>query len=249
MPELEKKLGEEDVNFDVDEEILDSIKRVLLERHPIVEDRLDELFEKGEFDISFNIYDREGNITTDIWFLDGKENARSSIPESISLDNRVSLNLINALISYILKDHEIVSSLSTNYRTSIDMTFNVNLREEMKKGINCRTLGLNLNFYGDVDMSKYLELYLKDIITVFFDKVMDTPFMKREVDKYVSTIKEQFLDGSSKDDILALLSKLPNEELCKIIYKMDAYSFMNALKNKEATDIKRNVLNANNCNL
>lgn len=240
MEKLQEEKIVENFNYEIDSVILNKIKRILLSRHPIVNDRLDYLFDKGEFDIGFNVYCDEGRMKTNIWFLDGKEYSRSSIQDTIVLSDKLSLNLLNSLITYILSDHEIISSLSTNYQTNIEMRFNVNIKDDTMKGISCRTIGLDINFYGKKNMSKYLEFYLKDIITVFFEKLKDTPFMKKEINKYVGRIKGQFLENCNEEDILELLSKLPVENLQKIIESLDANMFMELLQS-ETKDVDDNV--------
>lgn len=214
--------------IDLDLEILKAIKDVLLKKHPIVDDRLDYLFGSGEFDIALSLYDYQGNAYSIVSFLDGTENARMGIVDSVKLNERFSINLVNNLIFYILTDHEIISEF---YKTSnsIEMKFRVDLKNENMKGISCRTIGLSLHFYGDADMESYKELYFKDIITIFFEKLKDTQYMKNEFNNYVSNVKKELLSKSSKEDILEFLSKLSVEELEKIIEAMDPYFFMNIL--------------------
>lgn len=234
---MEKLKNNNSERFNNDNEIgiIEMVKKIILSHHPIVENRINDLFGKSEFDISLNMYDCDGKKYSTICFIDGFEYARNSIYESIVLNGTFSIRLVNELISYILTDHDVIGEFWKNSET-IDMKFRVNLNQDNLKGISCRTIGLSINFYGMASMSAYLDLYFKDIVSVFFDKLKDTPFMQRELEDYVTKIKEQFLDETSKEVILELLSKLSIEDLKRIIEDMDMSTFMHIMQSKETEE-------------
>lgn len=228
------------ISINLDEEILEIIKKTILERYPIIKDRTDIFESKNEFEIDIVFYETEDNEEyTKIIFLDGTESYRTSIDEKINADYRLLPNFVINLISFILKDYSVVTYFNKT-STDIEFKFGIDWYINNQPGISCRKISVNLDFNYLKDKDKLIDSYFKTLLIAFFNKLKDTPFIKREMSEYIGHVTRNFATNASDEEIRTLFEKLSINDLRNIIYDINmnnANIFFNAysemVKDKE----------------
>ena len=92
---------------------------------------------------------------------------------------KISLNVLNNIIEFILSDHDHISSI-LKYNDTITLKFAVNLKDENMRGISCGDIELELNFRFHSNKKELSDYYLKGIINGFYDKLKNTETFKNE---------------------------------------------------------------------
>lgn len=226
------------------DEILDNIKKIILSRHPIVDDRLDFLTGNSNMNINIDFYS-EPNVTTNIMFLDGTDNYSSSVPERIEINNLININTINEIIRFLISDHDIIRSINKS-ETEIRLQFVVNLCNDNLKGISCSTIGLSLNFYRYANHEEIINMYFKSIVKEFINQLTHTEWYKEEYKKYCIKTKAQIINSFNEEDLQTIFGLLTNEDRCNLLFNMpddrfsEIYSELQTLNDK--VKIKTNEL-------
>lgn len=223
------------------DEILDNIKKIILSRHPIIDDRLAFLLKsKSSMDININFYNEHNGITN-IMFLDGTDNYKSSIPEQININNLIDINTINEIIIFLISDHDTISSIYKT-ETEINLKFVVNLKDEISKGISCCTFGLSLDFYGYDNHEEILNKYFKSIVSTFINKLTHTSWYQQEYTNYINIEKTKIINSLSEENLKALFDLLTNEDRCEMLLEMPNERFAeiyNELTSKQKNLVKK----------
>ena len=217
-------------------EILDNIKKIILNRHPIVDDRLDFLMSNSNMEINIKFYNQP-NVITDILFLDGTDNYKSSIQERIKINNLININTINEVIRFLISDHDIIRSINKS-ETEIKLQFVVNLCDDNLKGISCSTIELSLDFYGYDNYEEIINMYFKSIIKEFFNQLTHTEWYKEEYKKYFIKTKAQIINSLNEEDLQTIFGLLTNEDKCNILFNIpddrfgEIYSELQIMRDK-----------------
>ena len=137
------------------EDLMSYIKSVILKYCPYVEDRLSILgsTKSPELNIELNICNNESQIM----FMFGNHNFKTTIPERATVSYIISFDEIADIIDFILVDHEVIKNINF-YGKQIDLKFAINWNDKSTKGINCSDMGLNLNFENMEVKTQYLYL-------------------------------------------------------------------------------------------
>lgn len=214
-----------ELTYDNDAEILKCIQEVILERHPIVEDRLHILYPSfneprtPEMEIDFNFYKVDNNDITQICFQDGTSNYRQSIPNRIEINGLISKKVICDLISYLLTDHDVFKDIYI-HETSILLPMIVDGRDENMHGISCGEIILNFDFHYHPDSKLLCNQYLKVIATTFYEKLKGTNTFKREFSNYCDNMKIDFLKSLTFEDLKRFIDLLNYDDLNGLVYSM-----------------------------
>ena len=125
------------------EDLMSYIKSVFLKYCPYVEDRLSILgsTKSPELNIELNICNNESQIM----FMFGNYNFKTTIPERATVYYVISSEEIFDIIDFLLEDHEVIKDINL-YNKKIDLKFSINWTDKSIIGINCDDIGLNLNF-------------------------------------------------------------------------------------------------------
>lgn len=214
-----------ELNYDNDAEILKCIQDVILERHPIVEDRLDILYPSfneprtPEMEIQFIPNRIDNKDITEIIFLDGTSNYKQSIPNKIVINGLISKKVICDLISYLLADHDIFKDIYI-HETSILLPMTVDGRNENMHGISCGEITLNFDFTYHHDNKLLCKECLKVISTTFYNKLKGTDTFKREFTNYCDNMKLDFLKSLTFEELKKFIDLLDYDNLYNLIYSM-----------------------------
>ena len=179
------------MNIDNSEEerIIETIKGVLLSKHPIVNDRIDLLLHhQKQFDISMKFVNVSGKDYTYINFLDGYTFCRNSIDSQIIINGLVTKNTINELIFNILLDHDYIRDMYFGADT-MKLSFIVDLRENNMKGIGCRVIGLGLDFHFHPEKEILLKHYSESIIKLYTDELNHAFGLSDEIKHKIKKLK------------------------------------------------------------
>lgn len=235
-----------ELNYDNSNEIVETIKNIILDRHPIVNDRIDTIMKNNapNMDIYIHFYNEPNNITG-VMFLDGTINYKSSIPERIIINDLISSTTVNKLIQFILSDHDIIKSINIT-KNEISLLFNVDLKEQNMCGISCGNIGLTLDFYGYTESNDLLDKYFKSIVTTFHKQLIYTEWYKQEYEKYRLKIKTQIINSLTETDLHKFINLLSNEDICNLLFDMpddrfgEIYNQLQNIENsKELVKVKK----------
>ena len=196
------------------EDLISYIKSVILKYCPYVEDRLSILgsTKSPELDIEFNICNNESQIL----FMFGNGNFKTSVPERATTSYVISFEEIEDIIDFILEDHEVIKGINL-YGKKIDLKFAVNWTDKSIKGINCSDIGLNLNFENMEVKKQYLYLLFQRYYT-YLEQVPTFKTMKNE---YIDSMKHFYFDALDKTGLITLLNGMCENELKELLQNLD----------------------------
>ena len=226
-----------------DEDLEESIKRVILKYCPYREDRLYILgnAKSPEIEIDINFYDNE----TLIMFLVGNSNFKQSVTEQLIISRVVEFEKVSKIIDFILSDHEFIKNINL-YNDSIDLKFAIKWTDKSIKGIDCGDIGLNLKFNNNVGLKKQ---YLYMLFQKYCYNLEQTPSFKRIKHEYINSIKQVYLNNLDKTQLITLLNDMNESELKELLYNLDDDTFIKyTTENKSQPKIKKLFLEKPNTN-
>ena len=196
------------------EDLILYIKSVILKYCPYMEDRLSILgsTKSPELDIEFNICNNESQIM----FMFGNGNFKTSILERASTSYIISFEEICDVIDFLLEDHEVIKDISF-HNSELDLKFAINWTDKSVKGINCSDIGLNLNFENMEVKKQYLYLLFQRYYT-HLEKVPSFKIMKN---KYIDSMKQSYFDALDKTQLITLLNGMCENELKELLHHLD----------------------------
>lgn len=216
------------LDYNNNEEILMMIKTLLLNRYPIVDDRLHILYPMynepmtPEVDINFYFYNNDNKDITEIIFLDGTRISKSSTLDRLIINNLISGDVICDLINYLLTDHDYFKNIHID-DDKLMLIMGVNGCNENMHGISCGDITISFDFHFYPNKKKLLRKYLKIITTTFFKELQNTPTFKEEFSNFYRYIKNDFINSLSteelrdfinlfnRDDLYYLINSLPDD--------------------------------------
>lgn len=196
------------------EDLISYIKSVILKYCPYVEDRLSILSsaKSPTLDIEFNICNNESQMM----FMFGNYNFKTSIPERATISYVISFEEICDVIDYLLEDHEVIKNISFDNR-KIDLKFAINWTDKSIKGINCSDIGLNLNF----ENMKVKKQYLYLLFQRYHNHLEHTSSFKSLKNEYITSMKYSYFDTLDKTGLISLLNGMCENDLKELLYNLD----------------------------
>ena len=196
------------------EDLMSYIKSVILKYCPYVEDRLSILgsTKSPELNIELNICNNESQIM----FMFGNYNFKTTIPERATVSYIISFDEIADIIDFILVDHEVIKDINF-YGKQIDLKFAINWTDKSIKGINCSDIGLNLNFENMELKKQYLYLLFQRYNT----NLEQVPALKRMKNEYIDSIKYSYFEDLNKIQLITLLNVMSENELKELLCNLD----------------------------
>ena len=201
------------------EDLMSYIKSVILKYCPYVEDRLSILgsTKSPELNIELNISNNESQIM----FMFGNYNFKTTIPERATVSYIISFDEIADIIDFILVDHEIIKDINL-YGKVLDLKFAINWTDKSIKGINCSDIGLGLTF-DNIELKKqYLYLLFQRYYT-HLEQVSSFKLMKN---KYIDSMKYSYFNSLDKTDLITLLNGMSENDLKKLLNNLDNDTFI-----------------------
>ena len=194
------------------------IKSIILKYAPYVDSRY-ELFDMGS---------QQPIIITNITFTDDKSyisfcrgtgGCWSSTDDKATIEKPIDFEEIKSVIDFLLEDYRFIRNImfhkDTGYGSSIELNLNINwTNESIKKGINCGNIILELTFAND----KLRKQYTNQLLQQYQKELSETPTVKK--------IKDDYIVNARKSEILDFLSKLDEQELKKLMCRLDNDTFM-----------------------
>lgn len=231
-------MGKFELNYEKDKEILQRIKDIILNRFPVLDDRLDILFTnpRPSMKIFMNFSEYDNKEFTQISFSFGTELFKKSVPESLKVDGLISNDVLISIISFILDDHDVIKSIN-KFEKNIFLSFEVDLRNDNMKGMGCGEIELELDFKFCPNPEEALNSYLKTIVNSFYEKLKHTETFKREYNKYCLLAKEKIINSLTQDELYSLVSLLDNKDLCEMLLNLSNERFIeiyNEFENQKA---------------
>ena len=196
------------------EDLISYIKSVILKYCPYVEDRLFILSsaKSSTLDIEFNICNNESQMM----FMFGNYNFKTSIPERATISYVISFEEICDVIDYLLEDHEVIKDISFDNR-KIDLKFAINWTDKSIKGINCGDIGLELTFES-IELKKQ---YLYLLIQRYYTHLEQVSSFKSMKNKYIDGIKYSYFNSLDKTGLIFLLNGMCENDLKELLYNLD----------------------------
>jgi len=196
------------------EDLMSYIKSVILKYCPYVEDRLSILgsTKSPELNIELNISNNESQIM----FMFGNYNFKTTIPERATVSYIISFDEIADIIDFILVDHEVIKNINF-YGKQIDLKFAINWNDKSISGINCSDIGLNLNF-GNMELKKQ---YLYFLFRRYYTLLEQAPSFKSMKNEYIDSMKHSYFDDMDKTGLITLLNRMSENDLKKLLNNLD----------------------------
>lgn len=196
------------------EDLMSYIKSAILKYCPYVEDRLSILgsTKSPELNIELNICNNESQIM----FMFGNYNFKTTIPERATVYYIISFDEIADIIDFILVDHEVIKDINF-YGKQIDLKFAINWNDKSTKGINCSDMGLNLNFENMEVKKQYLYLLFQR----YYAQLEHAPSFKLMKNEYIASIKLSYFDDMDKTGLITLLNRMSENDLKKLLNNLD----------------------------
>jgi len=215
-------MGKFELSLNNDEEIIKAIQNIILSKHPIIENRIDILFNYPSpvMDIILNFYsDKNNDKFTQILFCDGNENMRCGISEQLFINDYISIDVLCNLIHYILSDHDHIKSISKE-NDLIKLVFGVDVKNENIKGISCGDINLQLDFKKLDEHNKVSDYYLREIVNCFYDQLKYTDSFRREYNEYCLLLKEKFVNSLTDRELYDFIEMLDSNDLHSLLLNM-----------------------------
>ena len=196
------------------EDLMSYIKSIILKYCPYVEDRLSILgsTKSPELNIELNICNNESQIM----FMFGNYNFKTTIPERATVSYIISFDGIADIIDFILVDHEVIKDINF-YGKQIDLKFAINWTDKSIKGINCSDIGLNLNFENMKVKKQYLYLLFRR----YYTHLEQVPSFKKIKNEYIDSMKRSYFDSLDKNGLITLLNGMRENELKELLHNID----------------------------
>lgn len=219
------------------EKILRCIKEIIINRHPVVENRLDILYPNfgdpptPEMEIKFRFLRIEEQDITQVIFLDGNHQCKASIPERIRINGLILKEIIIHFIRYLLTDHDHISYMNKSLKSlDFELCFDVDGRDDNMHGIGCGPITIAFDFSKHPDGKRLWNYYLKEIILSFYDQVKETGMMKREFANYCDLVKKEFLDSLTEQDLRTFVGLLNQYDLYQLVRSIPDERFIELYK-------------------
>ncbi len=228
---MEVQISKED-NIDV----VDSIKSIVLNRYPILENRMYALELLRVFEINMKFYkDDFGQEGVYIMFLDGTDNFKSPIPERIMINQLITTEVLCDLIQFIVADHDWMNFLEVPHDNAgwqrIKLSFIVNQREDNMCGMGCSDIQLVLDFSNHLNKKELEVQYLDAIVHRFYKQLKDTPYIRRQYHDYCLKEKTKIVNSFSDSELHDFMNLLSTEELCQIVLSLEDQRFIELYQN------------------
>ena len=234
-----------ELDYNNDNEILKIIIDIILKRHPIVNDRVDILFEypRTSMDIIFRFYEVEDKQYTRIYFTDGTDITKYSIPEQLIINNLVSTKMLCNLIYYILNDHDHIKNISIQ-DNFISLSFDVNMNDDNMNGISCGDINLRLDFCCINDSRLLINDYLTNIISNFYDKLKHVKSFNEQYNKYRSLLQDNIINSMSDEELHDFINLLDNYDLCNMLLGISNEHFFELYDDFKKQKIKNKLISS-----
>ena len=234
-----------ELSYNNEEEILNLIKKIILDKHPIVSDRTKILYpdynepQTPEMQITFSFIKIDEKDITQVSFMDGTHNYKKGLQEYILINGFISKKVICNLINYLLIDHDYFENIY-RHNTSFELSMNVNGCDDNMHGISCGKINLEFDYYNHPDNKRLLSEYFKIIATTFYEQLKETNMFQKEFSNYCNLVKEEFIKSLTDEELKSFIDLLGNDDLYNLIRSIPNNRFIelyNQYNNQE--DIKK----------
>ncbi len=225
-------------------DILTKIKDEICTVHPISKSR-----KKSKESTVMEIYFTFGATYDDkpitaIGFLDGNEYSRSSTSTFYRLDEYINLEIVNALISYLLTEYPYISDFSLSSQ-SFSLSFEYSFEMGSQQGISCDKIILDFNAHNR-EFIPILNKYLSNILVKFTNELSQTSTFKCKYDEYCNNLQMNILDSLNEKEIEQMIKILPIEikrEMLKNLSSQCFFKYYQEQNLNEDTLIKQLIKN------
>lgn len=213
-------------NIIKESDVCDVIRTEIEKMHPIMEPRLDlDAFEdrrRPEMEILLYLYNN--SIKSQIVFLDGNSFAKSSIDNGYLLEDFLSNDNLSNILNYFLEQYPLITDFSVE-KNKISFDFKFDFGEILTSGISAYKITFSIQT-REKDLYYKINDYLKYILSNYYDKLSHTELFKREYNRYLDCIKEEYINSMTKEDILLFLQDMEKDILKEILMNIDNDIFM-----------------------
>ncbi len=218
-----------ELNCNADEEIVDAIKNILLKLYPILENRIDMLFDEDRcIDIVLNFVknvNQSNREYTHIYFMDGTSSSKSNTKNFIDVDGLANQETIYSLIQFILNDHDSILNIQKD-ANEILIEFYVGMCDENMQGMGCYKIGLKLQFRNYPNHGELLNQYFISIFRKFHKELKNTRFFQEQWDEYCKEKKTEIINSMTHEDLEYMKMLLTDKDLCQILFSMSHNRFI-----------------------
>ena len=176
---------------------------------------------------------------TAIGFLVGNEHNRTATSNSYELNEYISFQTINQLITYLLNEYP-----HTNNFFVYPMAFSLEFNYSLEKNYQGKII-LEFNILTN-EFMPLLKQYLSNILITFSNELSHTKTFKDEYEKYCNNLQMNILDSLNEEEIEQMIKILPIEikrEMLKNLSSQCFFKYYQEQNSNEDTLIKQLIKN------
>lgn len=176
---------------------------------------------------------------TAIGFLTGNEHNRTATSNSYELNEYISFQTINQLITYLLNEYPHINNFFV-YPMAFSLEFNYSLEKNYQGKII-----LEFNILTN-EFMPLLKQYLSNILITFSNELSHTKTFKDEYEKYCNNLQMNILDSLNEEEIEQMIKILPIEikrEMLKNLSSQCFFKYYQEQNSNEDTLIKQLIKN------
>jgi len=215
---MEKYIEEKDV--------FEKIRKVIYKLCPVKQPRIeidDNCYYKNVIlEISFNFYQEEDFINTQICFLDNENKFQYYL-----VKDKVSEDAVVKLVAFLLDEFPYVNSVQM-LSNGFEIEFGIGLEHFGQKGISCNKVKIEFSTHPKLK-DKFGELfqnYLNCIISNFTIDMIRAPQVKEAYNNYRDSMKEKIINNLNLAELQQIILGLSEEKMRELLANMDIDSFL-----------------------
>lgn len=203
------------------EELINKIEEVITSIHPYMENRLELLMQAPIPAMDIILYYSPDDTTVTFW--DSTEVSKMSIvSDDITVPQFLDRFFVSALISMILKDRDWIKSLDKdNNRVTFVTDFPRSLNNI--SGIGCGELNIVLDFSNHPDKERLIDYFYTSLLCQYYLGPKGAANLSPADSDEAS--KRETIESLTKEEALALLSQLDENELKRLLMQIPASEF------------------------
>lgn len=228
IKKVSDNMAKYEISSNDNNEILEKINKIILDKYPIVEDRTKMLYPTPGMKILFEFYKTNDEDTTQISFLEFIRSihkyTEKNINEEIKIRGLINEETICKLISYLLTDHDYFSTF-THDIDSFNLSLGTNDCIENIRGISCGKINLDFNFSYHPEGKKLFAKYLNAIAAKFskrLERMSDGDCLYRG---YYNEVKKEFISLKTDEELKSFINLLNSDDILNIINKLPIERF------------------------
>lgn len=217
------------IEIETETDFLDVVNETIYKVHPVQIPRMEQNMQGSigmpEMELVLNFYqDDEFQNYTQLMFLDGTYNNKSSLHDNYVIMKAISNNIVGDIVTFLLAQFPIIKELSLGYQ-SFSLKFIVPIEKQNEKGISCYAITLTFEKRNS-ELKEIIGKYFKYIVENFYEQVSKTPKFQYEYQKFCDKTKQEIIDSLGDKEVQELIKLLPIYKIRNLLNQLSSEEFL-----------------------